>query len=1034
VVARGEHPFRCKLILTDALGAEIDLASLKITNWDPFVHKGTQEYTPWTTKVGMREFRDNLATYLIESEAPIAITRHGDPVGLYIPTRRKPTDADWQAYLDTHARLQKTLRAKGLTEDDLIADFEEVRKNRSLIAFHTPTVCVSEVRRNIPAVAAKRSIDAANYSSPWTKSPASSKQSKNRSISQNESTPAPASPATSRTGPSPPPPPPRLPHLDRRPRLLRLRHPRHRRRSTSSIRRSSRLWHAECTIISIETCMNRREFIVAFGAAAATPKARVSGNPDRTKSLPLQSGDSRLVLVPTPDGYGLALFTRVQGRIDRIAYADFPVRMFYGTRTGPNVVNIAFQQATRTKHALTATSTFTDKHSNRWQLTFHAAPAANSAFHCTFDYLLVHGNAENVFFEHPLTPDMPPSGEDTYVLMPGLLYDGNRLTEAPMAIPQLAAAQNFQVDTPIFTLSIPLTAFHQQSTGKTLMYLAGPATTLGMSGFSCVSREGDSHVSLMTPCYREKHFHHNHYTPETPQGATIKEGTRFSIPVSYLATSCPDIPGLFETLQPIRNTVRASFQRTNRMPLSTAATLVADNFNTRMWAHGPRDQFYINAMLPDYDLARSGMSGLYPGWQLQVGWCSGVITGYAFLKLGDDLSCKRSRLMLDKIATAGLTPSGLFSSVYANEKWDPAINNSAGWQHMRVPADATFYLLKSLALERARGFEHPNWEKAAVSNLDAFTRLWTEHHDFGHKVDRNTLAITEPGTAAAALCIGALALGASLPRGKQYLAVAIDAAKSFYEQYVHTGWITAGPIDIPNAPDSESVTALLESYVTMYEVTHDRQYLGYARDTARHLSTWIVAYNATFPEGTFCQRHRLESIGGVLANSQNHHIGPSFCTNSGSALLRLYQYTGDNLSLQLLEDTISGLPQYVSTGEEPFHQMAPGMVSEQFNMTDELGARGEMGWVCASWPATSVLLSHGEVPSVFVDLDTGRTAVFDQIDATFDAKTRHLHLSNPTSHPATLRVQKSHGPDLTLTLASGEKKVVPLATAPPNNS
>lgn len=41
-----------------------------------------------TLKVGMREFRDNLATYLLESDSPVAITRHGDTVGYFIPARR----------------------------------------------------------------------------------------------------------------------------------------------------------------------------------------------------------------------------------------------------------------------------------------------------------------------------------------------------------------------------------------------------------------------------------------------------------------------------------------------------------------------------------------------------------------------------------------------------------------------------------------------------------------------------------------------------------------------------------------------------------------------------------------------------------------------------------------------------------------------------------------------------------------------------------------------------------------------------------
>ena len=716
--------------------------------------------------------------------------------------------------------------------------------------------------------------------------------------------------------------------------------------------------------------------------------------------------------------------------MERVANAEHPVRMFYATRTPESLVPVAFHHAVKTADGIRASAEFSDKRSNSWEVRFSAARLSNEGFKCSFDYRLTGGTAEDVFFEHSLTPEMPASGEETYVLLPGLLYDGNRLTEpAPThAIPQLAAAQNFQVDTPIFTLSIPVAAFHERRTGKTLMVLTEPATALDMSGFSCVSRAEDHRISVVAPCYRETHFHHEHYSPEVPKGATISEGMRFSVPVSYFTMECRDIIGLFDALQPLRRLVRPDFQRTSRLPLSEAAALVESNFNTRIWADGPDEQFYLNAMLPDYDLARSGVAGLYPGWQLQVGWCAGVITGYAFLKMGSELSRMRSRMMLDKIANGGVSPSGLFWSIFANREWQTAVKNGQGIQHMRMPADATFYYLKAIALERSRGLQHPDWQKAAISNLDAFTRLWTEHRDFGHKVDRSTLAIAVPGTAAGALCIGGLALGANLPRGKEYLAAAREASEAFHEQFVRTGWIVAGPLDIPNAPDSESVTALLESFVTMYEVTQDRLYLQYARETAQHLSTWVVAYNATFPEGTYCRKNGIQTVGGVLANSQNHHIGPSFCTNSGSALLRLYRYTGDPMPLQLLEDAISGLPQYVYTGTESYDKtMKPGMMSEQFNMTDELGARGEMGWVSASWPATCVLLSFGEVPSVFVDLNSGKSATFDQTEATFDAKSHSLRLSNPTVYVAKVRIQKSQGEDLNLVLAAGQRKVVSLA-------
>jgi hypothetical protein len=772
--------------------------------------------------------------------------------------------------------------------------------------------------------------------------------------------------------------------------------------------------------------------MVALGGAAAAGGVSLSDLaaqeklPGQAAAVSLTNGTNRLDLLPGPDGYGIALSTLMGGRMVRVADAPCAVRIFYGTRTPASLTNVPFHRALRTAEGIQASAEITDQKLNRWEVAFRATRAPHGGFDCSFDYHLVHGAAEDVFFEHSLIPAMPADGAETYVLMPGLLYDGNRLTEAPLAIPQLAAAQNFQVDTPVFTLSIPLAAFHEKGTGKTLMVLTEPTTALDMSGFSCVSREDDHRISVMAPCYREKHFHHNHYTPETPKGATLAEGASFSVPVSYFAMQCPDIVGLFEALQPVRAMVRPDFERTNRLPLSAAAAMVEENFNTRMWAGDAAEQFYINAMLPDYEMAKSGVSGLYPGWQLQVGWCAGAITGYSLLKMGTEQSCQRARAMLDRIA-GGLSPSGLTWSIFANGKWDPILNNTGGWQHMRMPADATFYSLKSAALERSRGLEHSEWEKSAISNLDAFTRLWNEHQDFGHKVDRNTLAIVVPGTAAGALCIGCLALGADLPRGKEYLAVARAASKTFYEQFVRAGWIVAGPLDIPNAPDSESVTALLESYVTMYEVTHDRVYLDYARETVRQLSTWVVAYNATFPQGTFCQEQGIQSVGGVLANAQNHHIGPSFCTNSGSALLRLYRYTGDPLSLRLLEDAISGLPQYVSTGKETFN-MAAGMVSEQFNMSDELGSRGQMGWVCASWPETCVLVSYGEVPSVFVDESSGRCAVFDQIKASYDAKGRLLRLENSTSYVAQARVERSHGKALDVELAPGESKTVSLAS------
>jgi PHD/YefM family antitoxin component YafN of YafNO toxin-antitoxin module len=81
-----------------------------------------------TVKVGIREFREKLASYLLESETPVAITRHGDTVGYYIPARRKRTEAERTALREAASRLQEALAAEGISEDEVLKDFKRWRR------------------------------------------------------------------------------------------------------------------------------------------------------------------------------------------------------------------------------------------------------------------------------------------------------------------------------------------------------------------------------------------------------------------------------------------------------------------------------------------------------------------------------------------------------------------------------------------------------------------------------------------------------------------------------------------------------------------------------------------------------------------------------------------------------------------------------------------------------------------------------------------------------------------------------------------
>lgn len=79
-----------------------------------------------TKSVSIREFRAGLAE-IIDSRQPVAVTRHGQTVGFFIPTAR-PAQADVQALRNAADKLEAVM---SLTDDQVesaVRDFDALRK------------------------------------------------------------------------------------------------------------------------------------------------------------------------------------------------------------------------------------------------------------------------------------------------------------------------------------------------------------------------------------------------------------------------------------------------------------------------------------------------------------------------------------------------------------------------------------------------------------------------------------------------------------------------------------------------------------------------------------------------------------------------------------------------------------------------------------------------------------------------------------------------------------------------------------------
>ena len=80
-----------------------------------------------TVKVGMREFREKLAGYL-ESDTPLAIMRHGQTLGYFIPAQKRSRKAELEAMRAAAKDLDKMIASWSASEDELMQEYKAIRQ------------------------------------------------------------------------------------------------------------------------------------------------------------------------------------------------------------------------------------------------------------------------------------------------------------------------------------------------------------------------------------------------------------------------------------------------------------------------------------------------------------------------------------------------------------------------------------------------------------------------------------------------------------------------------------------------------------------------------------------------------------------------------------------------------------------------------------------------------------------------------------------------------------------------------------------
>lgn len=576
-----------------------------------------------------------------------------------------------------------------------------------------------------------------------------------------------------------------------------------------------------------------------------------------------------------------------------------------------------------------------------------------------------------------------PHSADNYIFIPACCYHGNQFAVRAYNYPPMFRPEEASPDMPVTITDVPRlnpdgSGKIEVTTGDAAVPCVGvylPDEKRGILIFTVQEIGGKNiglayeqgEIRLTWPAKREKLYYGSHLH-SNPQVWTDEPA---DIPTKVLDFACEDLEQFFRTYFENRKIMGLDDRRPEPLPFSRQLAMQRRKFNTMNWHEDPG--FYMVGTDRSH----------FQVWQ--PGWTGGGMSSYALMKLGDETEQQRA---LDTLSFLFSTQaeSGFFAGIVDDggnvfgDGFD--VPGTENWHLLRKSADVLYFLFKHFALMQERGLEIPTaWLDGTRKTADGFVRLWEKYGQLGQFVDLHTGDICVGGSASAAIASAGLAEASVFFGEEKYLRTAEAIADWHDKEQLCKGYTTGGPGEMLQCVDSESAFGLLESFVTLYEVTKNTHWLNRARVCADFCSSWVVAYNYRFPEKSEFGRLNKKTVGSVFANLQNKHAAPGICTLSGDSLFKLWKYTGDRLYLELLKDISLTIGQYLSTDENPIyggltptarenatpeeleaHRMPEGFICERVNLSDWEGQDMVGGLFNGScWCETSNLLTLAEV-------------------------------------------------------------------------
>lgn len=619
--------------------------------------------------------------------------------------------------------------------------------------------------------------------------------------------------------------------------------------------------------------------------------------------------------------------------------------------------------------------------------------------------------------------------EDTYIMVPACAYDGNRFEAVHRHYPPMFLEEELGVDVPVRMTEVPRLArtgdsFMDVTTGDMAMpcvcvldkvarksfILTFDQQANGMNLGVSLEQCGDKlTITISAPAARRIVYRwYDGYPslaplPEADPPMRVVKGQDTVIYHRANISLCRDVCELYEQFFAARAELSTSAHAHASVPFSHFFECAEREFNA---AHFIEEHGFYSLNAQD-----GRDKSVFGQWQ--AGWVGGGMNTLPLICDGSELSIERSIRTLQFAARYQSAKGFYYGIVHDGHVMHDCFEHF-GDKHcmllIRKHADLTYFMFKQIIALQKMGRAVPgDVRDSAVRAADAMLELWQRYGQLGQFVNCETGDIVVGGSTSGGIAAAALCAAAQNTCNERYAAAAREIARFYCKQALEAGVTTGGPGEILQAPDSESIAGLLESYICLYDMDGTDEWLTMACDAACQMSSWIVPYDYAFPKDSYFGQLGIHAAGSVWANVQNKHSAPGICTLSPSAYLKLYRATGDARYLSIMRQVARFMPQVASREDRPIRivnggTMCPSEICERVNMSDWEGTQnvGDSIFGSSSWPEASLMLTWLEIPGVYVLPARGIVCASDHVNVYIDEA--DLLISNPTNYDACIKV------------------------------